>query len=179
MLKLKHLKLEQQRKYRLGTASNIYLGGGGGGGAELNRFYDAPTFILIFRRGISLNNKNKTYKKKTSILTNFLFFKSQNTTGSKEGSYKGSLIASTPHHKKEQMKPQRKFCLGTASNNYWGSVPVLRCTNLHPHLSPRFTQFGWTSLDVSNPTETPEKRRPPVGPRWAKKQTSVQLQPTK
>ena len=45
------------------------------------------------------------------------------------------------------MKPQRKYRLGTVSNNYWGEgggvKPVLRGANLHPHLPLRFTQFSW------------------------------------
>ena len=44
-------------------------------------------------------------------------------TGSKEGSYKGGLIASIPHQK---MKPERMYGLGTAGNNYWGLKPVFR-----------------------------------------------------
>ena len=41
------------------------------------------------------------------------------------------------------MKPQRKYRLGTTSNNYWGLKPVLRGPNLHPHLPLQFTQFSW------------------------------------
>ena len=43
------------------------------------------------------------------------------------------------------MKPERKYRLETASNNYWegGGVSVLRRVNLHPHLPPRFTQLSW------------------------------------
>ena len=48
----------------------------------------------------------------------------------------------------KQMKSQRKYRLGTVSNNSWGwrggggLEPVLRRANLHAHL-PRFTQFTW------------------------------------
>ena len=53
-------------------------------------------------------HKNKLYiKHLTSIFTYFLFL-SQNITGSKEGNYKGGLIASTPHHKKEQNETATK-----------------------------------------------------------------------
>ena len=41
------------------------------------------------------------------------------------------------------MKPQRKYRLGTASNNNWGFKPVLRGPNLHPYLPLRFTQLSW------------------------------------
>ena len=43
----------------------------------------------------------------------FSIFYHKIVTGSKEGSYKGGLIASTPHHKHKQMKPQQKCGLGT------------------------------------------------------------------
>ena len=46
--------MKPQRKYRIETASNNYWGGGGMG--DLNRFYGAPTFTLIFRYGINKNN---------------------------------------------------------------------------------------------------------------------------
>ena len=108
--------MKPQRKYRLGMVSNNYWG--------VNRFYGAPTFTIIFHRGIDLNKKNKPYIiHLTTIYTYFQFFKkSQTITGSKEGSYKGVLIAGTAHPKKERMKPQRKHRLGTVSNNYWGRM---------------------------------------------------------
>ena len=60
--------MKKQRKYRLGAASNNYRGGRGGGG--LDRFYGMPTITLIFRRGITLDNKNILYIKKL----NFYFY---------------------------------------------------------------------------------------------------------
>ena len=50
-----------------------------------------------------------------------------------------------------KMKPQRKYRLGTGLGRLviitggwgWGVKPVLRCTNLHLHLPPQFTQFNW------------------------------------
>ena len=58
-IEIKTFKSEQQmkpqRKYRLGTTSNNYWGG-------LNWFYWAPTFTLIFRNGINLNNKKTIHK---------------------------------------------------------------------------------------------------------------------
>lgn len=48
--------MEPQRKYRFGTLNYNYWRGGG-----LTQFYGAPTFTLIFRRGITLDNLNKLY----------------------------------------------------------------------------------------------------------------------
>ena len=66
---------------------------------SLNRFYGAPTFTLIFRRGINLKNKNKSYIDTKHLFLPIFHFLSQNISGSKEGSYKGGHIAST--HKKK------------------------------------------------------------------------------
>ena len=41
------------------------------------------------------------------------------------------------------MKQQWKYRLWSASNNNWWFKTFLRCTILHPHLPPRFTQLSW------------------------------------
>ena len=71
-----------------------------------------------------------------------IFTKQCNRQEAKRAAIK--VAALLAHHSTtRQMKPQRKYRLGTASNNYWGFKPILRGPNLHPHLPLRFTQFSW------------------------------------